>query len=385
MRGHGDSQQQLFYSIDVESRIRRDHPLRTVKRRVDRILAEMNETFAGAYHKLGRPGIPPERLLKALLLKGLCSVRSERQLVERIDTDLLFRWFLDMNPEEDSFDHSAISKNRKRFEEHGIAGAFFDAVLREAMDEELTSDDHFSIDGTMIESMASMKSFRPINESDEEDNDNQHDGNSFQSRNPDVDFHGKKRSNETHRSRTDPEARLYRKGPGKPAQLCHMGHVLSENRNGLIVEACVTQANGKAESDATVELVDRYITKHGGSPKTVGADKGYDEGPLLREMEDRSIEPHFAMRAQPPADPEKARADRKANIEARLRMQSRQKTPEYSVSQRFRKKVEECFGWIKTIGGLSRSHWPDRWKLEQQFTLNAAAYNLVRMNKLKPL
>ena len=381
MRGRRNSQQQLFYSINIEARIRQDHPLRTIKKRVDRILAGMNDTFAKAYKKIGRPSVPPERMLKALLLMALYSLRSERQLTERIDTDLLFRWFLDMDPEEDNFDHSAISKNRTRFEEHGIMGQFFDAVLREAMDENLTSDDHFSIDGTMIESMASMKSFRPIDESD----DDQQDANSFQSRNPEVDFHGKKRSNKTHRSRTDPEARLHRKGPGKPALLSHMGHVLSENRNGMIMEASVTEANGKAESDATVELIDRYIGKHGTSPKNVGADKGYDEGPLLREMEDRGIEPHFAMRNQQPADPETARSDRKPNIEARLRMQKRQESEEYSVSQKVRKKVEECFGWLKTIGGLSRSRWPNRWKLAQQFTLSAAAYNIVRMNKLKPI
>ncbi len=381
MRGRSNSQQQLFFSINVESRIRQDHPLRTIKKRVDRILEGMNDSFAQAYQKIGRPSVPPERLLKALLLMSLYSLRSERQLAERIDTDLLFRWFLDMSPEEDNFDHSAISKNRPRFEEHGFIGQFFDAVLREAMDEDLTSDDHFSIDGTMIESMASMKSFRPIDEND----DDQQDANPFQSRNPDVDFHGKKRSNKTHRSRTDPEARLFRKGQGKPAELCHMGHVLSENRNGLIVEATVTEANGKAESDATVELVDRYIGKHGKIPKTVGADKGYDEGSLLREMEDRGIEPHFAMRNQQPADPEKARADRKANIEARLRMQSRQETAEYSVSQKIRKKVEECFGWMNRSAVLRGVVGPIAGTVVHAERRCVHHREIVRLNKLKPI
>lgn len=385
MRGRRNDQTQLFFTINVEERIRQDHPLRMVKRRVDGILASMDDTFARAYRKLGRPGVPPERLLKSLLLMALYSVRSERQLVERIDTDLLFRWFLDMSPEEAVFDHSAISKNRDRFQEHGIVSTFFDAVLQEAMDEELTSDDHFSVDGTMIESMASMKSFRPIDEDEDDSGEDRQDSNPFKSRNPDVDFHGKKRSNETHRSRTDPEARLYRKGPGKPSELCHMGHVLSENRNGLIVAATVTEANGKAEAQAAVDLVDRFIINSGQAPKTVGADKGYDEGPLLRELEDRGIDPHVAMRNQPPADPDTARGDRKDNIQARVRMQSRQESAEYSVSQRLRKKVEECFGWMKVIGGLSRSRWPSRWKLNQQFTLSAAAYNIIRMSKLKPV
>jgi hypothetical protein len=245
----------------------------------------------------------------------------------------------------------------------------------------LCSDDHFSVDGTIIESYASMKSFRPKDES----SDNQPgDSNSFKPRNPDVDFHGEKRSNETHASRTDPEAKLYRKGPGKPSQLAHLGHVLSENRNGLIVETCVTEANGTAERDAAIEMLQDYKRKRGRGPQTLGADAGYDAGEFLIRLEQEGITPHVAMTSYKPADPSTARADRKALIEARLRMQARQQTVQYEVSQRVRKRVEECFGWAKTIAGLGRSRWVGRWKLQQYFDVAASAYNLLRLTKLQP-
>lgn len=377
MRGEKENQGELFFVIDVESRIRADHPLRALKKQVDSILRDLDGAFAKAYSLKGRPGVPPERLLKALLLMALYSIRSERQLVERIDTDLLFRWFLDMSPEEAAFDATVFTHNRDRLEEHEITSSFFNSVVRTAMAQGLCSDDHFSVDGTMIESFASIKSFRP---KDEEPKDQ--DSNSFKSRNAEVDFHGEKRSNDTHNSRTDPEAKLYRKGPGKPALLSHLGHVLSENRHGLIVELAVTEANGKAESEAAVDMIDRYTSKHGRSPKTVGADKGYDNGELLQELEKRDIVPHIAMTKNDPADPATARADRKPGIEARLRMRARMQTLEYQVSQRTRKKVEECFGWLKTIAGLDRSRWVGRWKLRQYMEIGAAAFNLLRIRKL---
>lgn len=246
MRGTKNPQRQLFFSIDVEARIRADHPLRPLKQKIDLVLASMDAVFSNAFSDKGRPSVPPERLLKALLLMALYSIRSERQLRERIDTDLLFRWFLDMSPEEATFDHSVFTYYRTRMDKHGITGEFFSAVVKQAMDAGLCSDDHFSVDGTMIESLASMKSFRPKDESDEDSGDS----NSFKSRNPDVDFHGKKRSNKTHSSKTDPEAKLYRKGPGKAAQLSHLGHILNENRNGMIMEVSVNEANGTAETDA---------------------------------------------------------------------------------------------------------------------------------------
>jgi transposase len=381
MRGRKNLQSQLFYSIDVEARIRSDHPLRPLKRRVEQILASMDRVFAAAYSRTGRPSVPPERLLKALLLMALYSIRSERQLCERIDTDLLFRWFLDMSPEDPAFDPTVFTYNRPRLDEFGVTAAFFDAVVKHAKDAGLCSDDHFSVDGTMIESMASMKSFRPQEENDDEKDD---DANSFKSRNADVDFHGQKRSNNTHASKTDPEARLYRKGPGKPSQLAHLGHVLNENRNGLIVEVCVTEANGTAERDAAIEMLDCYQSKHRHRPKTLGADAGYDSGPFLIALEEREIEPHVAMTRTEPADPKTARGGRQEKIKARRRMKERQTSLGYQISQRVRKKIEECFGWQKTIAGLHRSRWVGRWKLRQYFQLSAATYNLIRMTKLQP-
>ena len=388
MRGRKSDQPQLFYTIDVESRIRPNHPLRALKLRIDAILENMDDVFSKAYGRMGRPSVPPERLLKAMLLMALYSIRSERQLCERIDTDLLFRWFLDMSPEEAAFDPTVFTHNRPRMDEFGVTSHFFDAVIQQAIDAGLCSDDHFSVDGTIIESHASMKSFRPKVESADENQDlegNSHeDHNGFKPRNPDVDFHGQKRSNETHASQTDPEARLYRKGPGKPSQLAHLGHILSENRNGLIVEVAVSEANGTAEREAAVEMIDAFQEKHGHGPKTVGADAGYDSGEFLLELEKRDVTPHVAMRDQAPADPETARKDRKAKIEARLRMQDRTTTDEYDVSQRVRKRVEECFGWTKTIAGMFRSRWVGRWKLLQYFELSASAYNLLRLTKLQP-
>ncbi len=378
MRGRKDCQTQMFYMIDVESRIRLDHPLRPLKVKVDEILRSMNSVFASAYSQTGRPSVPPERLLKALLLMALYSVRSERQLCERIDTDLLFRWFLDLSPEDPAFDPTVFTHNRPRLDEFGITGVFFDAVVKQAKDAGLCSDDHFSVDGTMIESLASMKSFRPKDEEESESSDS----NSFQSRNPDVDFHGQKRSNETHASKTDPEAKLYRKGPGKPSQLAYLGHVLNENRNGLMMGVCVTEANGTAEKDAAIEMLDRHQCKYQQMPKTVGTDAGYDSGRFLLDLEERGIEPHVAMTSTQPADPDKAREDRKEKINARLRMKARQESVGYQLSQRARKKIEECFGWQKTIAGLAKSRWLGKWKLSQYFELSAAAYNLIRMIKL---
>ena len=381
MRGRADDQGQLFFTINVESRIRSDHPLRSVKKTVDRILKSLSPLFDEAYSSIGRPGVPPERLLKALLLMSIYSVRSERALVERIDTDLLFRWFLDMSPEDPVFDATAFTHNRPRMDEFGITSAFFDAVVTEAINAGLCSDDHFSVDGTLIESLASMKSFRPKDEQDEDGNHG--DGNSFKPRNPDVDFHGTKRSNKTHSSRTDPEARLYRKGPGKPSQLAHMGHLLTENRNGLIMEVDVTEANGRAEREAAIAMLDRSKVKRNRKPKTLGADAGYDAGGFFIDLESRDVEPHVAMRKKEPADPETIqKRARKRNCEARVRMRERLKSVGYAISQRVRKKIEECFGWQKTIAGAGRSRWKNRWKIKQNFELTAAAYNLLRIRKL---
>jgi transposase len=380
MRGRAGDQDLLFYTINVESRIRPDHPLRSLKRIVDTILKDLSPLFAAAYSQTGRPSVPPERLLKALLLMALYSIRSERQLVERIDTDLLFRWFLDMSPDDDVFDATAFTHNRPRLDQQGLTAAFFDAVLVKAVQAGLCSDEHFSVDGSLIESYASIKSFRPL----EEENQRNDDANSFKPRNAEVDFHGEKRTNDTHASRTDPEAKLYRKGMGKEAKLAHLGHALTENRHGLVLGVTTTEANGKAECQAALCLLDRLKSRHGLSPQTIGADKGYDSGPFYLELEQRGIEPHCAMLRRPDPDPRHIRPFRQDKVAARTRMRERLESVGYQISQRCRKKIEEYFGWMKTVAGLGRSRWVGRWKLQQQLELTAAAYNLVRMRKLLP-
>lgn len=377
MRGKSDSQGAMFFAISLEDRVRAGHPLRPIKRAVDAILAEMTSQFEGAYSRVGRPSVPPERLLKAALLQCLYSVRSEAQLVERLDTDLLFRWFCDMDPAEPVFDATAFAHNRQRLEQHGIAATFFERVVARAIDAGLTSDDHFSVDGTLIESYASLKSFKPIDHED----DTPGDSNGFKPRNAEVNFHGQKRSNATHRSTTDSEALLYRKGDGQPARLYHMGHALTENRHGLIMAVAVTEANGRAEPTAAVEMLDELRERHGIHARTVGEDKGYDSGPHLLELERRAITPHTAMRTAT-RDPTTVRSRQWPAHAARLRMRQRLKEADYAVSQRCRKLVEEGFGWIKTVAGLVRTRLVGRWKLRQQMHLAAAAFNLVRMRNL---
>ena len=280
MRGQADDQSPLFHVFSVEERIRPDHPLRDIKRRVDRILDGLSPQLAKAYSSTGRPSVPPERLLKALLIMALYSVRSERQLCERLGTDLLFRWFLDLQPSEEAFDATSFTHNRKRLDDHDLTKAFFEAVVREALTAGLCSE-HFSVDGTLIESFAAAKSFQPKVTPDDEPQD----ANGFQPRNADVDFHGQKRTNDTHASRTDPEAKLYRKGQGKEAKLAHLGHTLGENRHGLIVAIAVTEANGTAERSAALDMLDELKATHRVQPTTLGADKGYDDGEFFQEVE----------------------------------------------------------------------------------------------------
>jgi transposase len=378
MRGQADDQLPLFHVFNVEERIRPDHPLRDIKRRADRLLEAMSPRFDAAYSRTGRPSVPPERLLKALLLMALYSLRSERQLCERIDTDLLFRWFLDLQPSDPAFDATTFTHNRRRLDEHDLTKIFFDAVVREALTAGLCSE-HFSVDGTLIESFASAKSFRPKATEDEPK-----DSNGFQPRNVEVDFHGQKRTNETHQSRTDPQARLYRKGPGKEAKLAHLGHALGENRHGLIMGITVSEANGTAERVAALALVDQLQATHGVRPQTLGADKGYDDGPFFQDVEARRIEPHVPL-IKPPQDPDGVRhLQRRPAIVARQRMQARQQTDGFRLSQKCRKKTEEIFGWLKGVAGLGRSRVIGRWKLRQLLEVAAAAYNLVRLRKLKP-
>lgn len=384
MRGQADDQIPLFHFFNVEDRIRRDHPLRDIKRRADRILASLGKQFAAAYSGTGRPSVPPERLLKAMLLMSLYSIRSERQLCEAIDVNLLFRWFLDMQPSEEAFDATTFTKNRQRLDDHDLTRSFFAAVVAEALTAGLCSE-HFSVDGTMIESYAAAKSFQPKDAAtNAAQQETPKDTGGFQPRNVEVDFHGQKRSNETHASRTDPEAKLHRKGPGKEAKLAHLGHVLSENRHGLILEIMATEANGTAERDAALEMIDQLKTTHDVQPKSVGADKGYDCGDFFQKLEKRQIEPHVPLVKAPTAAENVVHKKRRAGVAARQRMQERMSSEAYRLSQKCRKKVEECFGWLKTIAGLDRSRTVGRWKLQQALEIGAAAFNLVRLIKLRP-
>ncbi|SFH91897.1 IS5 family transposase [Planctomicrobium piriforme] len=378
MRDRPSDQDLLFYTINVESRIRPDHPLRSLKRTIDAILNEMSPLLTAAYSKTGRPSVPPERLLKALMLLALYSIRRERQLVERIDTNLLFRWFLDMSPGDHVFDATEFTHNRPRLDEYGLTAAFFDAVLVKALQAGLCSDEHFSVDGSLIESYASIKSIRTKDVEAQQDADS----NSFKPRNPEVDFHGQKRTNDTHASWTVPEAKLYRKGMGKKAKLSHMGHALAEKRNGLVMGVVMTETNGTAECEAALVLLDRLQARHARSPKTLGADKGNDSGPFYLDLEQRGVTPHCAVIGTSPPKTENVAPCRRLAVVARERMKARLTTVGYQLSQRSGKKVEEYFGWMKTVAGLGRSRWVGRWKLQQQLELTAAGYNLVRMRKL---
>lgn len=380
MRGEADKQLPLFHVFEIEDRIRPDHPLRDIKRRTDRILRSLHDRFEASYSRTGRPSVPPERLLKALLLMALYTIRSERQLCEQIDVNLMYRWFLDMRPSEDAFDATTFNKNRQRLEDHGLTKAFFDAVVKEALTKGLCSE-HFSVDGTLIESLASAKSFQPKGSKDDK---TPRDSNGFKPRNAEVDFHGQKRTNETHASRTDPEAKLDRKSPGQEAKLSHMGHVLSENRHGLILTITATEANGTAERTATLEMLDDLKQIHDRVPATLGADKGYDDGEFFITLEGRKIESHIPL-VKDPGDPKtETHRDRLPGIRARHRMKKRMRKEDYQLSQRCRKKVEECFGWLKTVARLDRCRTVGRWKLQQLLELGAAAFNRVRMSKLAP-
>jgi transposase len=364
----------MFYVIDPESRVRADHPLRPIKKMVDAELARMGHLFNRAYSDTGRPSVPPERLLKALLLQALFAIRSEAQLIERIDTDLLFRWFLDMDPAMEVFDATAFTHNRPRLEEFGIIQRFFGGVVRRAMEEGLTSDDHFSADGSLIRSYASLKSLRPIDPKTGAIVEDKDDDDHPRGRNTPVDFKGRKRCNATHRSRTDPEARLYRKGDGQPTYLYHSAHAITENRHGLIMAVEVDQADGRAERRASESMLDD-LARRGVEPATLGTDKGYDDGGYIGRLEDRGIDPHVAIKRGPIS------LDTDEGVTRWLcRAMSRYK--DHRTSQRRRKMIEEAFGWIKDFAGLRRTRLVGRWKIRMQMMMAAAAYNLRRMTRL---
>lgn len=356
MRGNDTHQQAMFSYVSLESRVPESHPLRSLRRMVDEVLSGMSAEFGAMYSGTGRPSIAPERLLRALLLQVLYTVRSERLLMEQLDYNLLFRWFVGLSMDDEVWDHSTFTKNRDRFLGSNLAEAFFSGVVSQAEEAGLLSDEHFTVDGTLIDAWASMKSFRP--------KDGGNDSSSGGGHNESVDFHGEKRLNDTHESTTDPDARLYRKGKGKESRLTYMGHALMENRNGLVVDTRLTLATGRAEREAAVAMV------HGVSGRnrvTLGGDKGYDTADFVETLRALKVTPHVAQND----------TRRRSAIDNRT-----VRHPGYAVSQRIRKRVEEMFGWIKTVGNLRKTRHRGLERVTWMFTLTAAAYNLVRMRNI---
>ena len=374
MRGRVESQGEVYHYFHMHDLIPAGHPLRSIKVRADGILREMSRRFSAAYGKAGRPSIPPERLIKALLLQALYSIRSEIQLCEQIGYNLLFRWFLDMNPSDNVWTPEVFCMNRSRFDEHGFVRDFFDRVVKEGILEGLVSQDHFSVDGSLIQSFASMKSLRPMDTKDTQVRDGSDDQDGG---NPTVNFRGEKRTNTTHRSLVDPEARLMRKGDGKPAVLSHSLHVLMENRSGLCLDIAVDEANGTAERIQAGAMRDHTYKRHRLWPQTLGMDAGYKDGKFLDVVEQTGIVPHVPVGKGPIVgeDP---------GVEARRRAKHRAESKGYAISQRIRKRIEEIFGWCKMIGGLGRARFVGRWKIKLQSEVTAAAYNLLRIARLRP-
>ncbi|RME97320.1 MAG: IS5 family transposase, partial [Alphaproteobacteria bacterium] len=341
-----DSQGDVFHTFNVHDLIPADHPLRKIKRRADRVLAGMSRDFNAAYGKTGRPGVPPERLIKALLLQALYSIRSEIQLCEQIGYNLLFRWFLDLQPSDAVWTPEVFSMNRRRFEQHGLLRTFFERVRDEALLEGLASREHFCVDGTLIQSYASLKSLRPIDSSDTKVSDSSDDDDPG---NPTVNFRGQKRSNATHRSIVDPEARLMRKGDGQPALLSHSAHLLMDSRSGLLIDIAVDEANGTAERAQALRMLDGLRRRRVRCwPRTLGADAGYKAGPFLHELQRRGVTPYVPIPDGPIRGADSADARRRAAAQARRRARRRMKTAAYRAVQRVRKRVEEIIGWCKS-------------------------------------
>jgi transposase len=352
MRGDTANQAIMLSTLTPDQLVPADHPIRRIKPIVERALQALSPTFDRMYADVGRPSIPPEHLLKGCLLMALYTIRSERQFCERLQYDLLFKWFLDLNIGDPAFDHTTFSKNRQRLLEHEVAGRFFQEVVAEARRLHLLSEDHFTVDGTLLQSWASMKSLRPRDGSGDPPEGG---------KNPSVDFRGERRRNETHASTTDPEARLARKGPGWEARLAFAGHVLMENRNGLVVDVLLTQATGTAEREAALDMLERLPGQH---RVTLGADKAYDAAAFVEECRSMRVTPHVARRQD-------------SNLDGRTTRHLG-----YALSQRARKRVEEIFGWIKTVGGGRKLRYLGVAKNQLWMELTAAAYNLVRIARL---
>jgi transposase len=356
MRGTDHQQSGMFSYISAERRVPKDHPLRAMRATVDAALEELGLRFDETYASGGRPSIAPEKLLRALLLQVLYTVRSERMLMEQLDYNFLFRWFVGLSIDDPVWDVTVFTKNRERLLVGEVAQGFFNAVVERARAQGLLSDEHFTVDGTLIEAWAGHKSFKPKGNDRRTPPDDPG--------NPNVNFHGERRSNATHQSTTDPQARLARKGAGKEAKLCYAGHVEMDNRHGLVVNTRLTQASGTAEPEAALAMVAEIA---GLGRVTLGADKGYDQKELVRELREHGVTPHVAQKSNSAIDRRTTRH------------------PGYLLSQWRRKRVEEIFGWLKTVGGLRKTRHRGVARVGWTFTFAATAYNLIRMRNLIPL
>jgi len=355
MRGPDQRSDFLFSYLSPEQRVPADHPLRPIRRIVDAALARLSTRFDALYSDFGRPSIPPEQLLRAMLVQVFYTVRSERLLVEQLEYNLLFRWFVGLSLDEPIWDHSTFSKNRDRLLLGDVADAFFAEVLDEARSHALLSDEHFTVDGTLLEAWASQKSFRPKDEDPPPPSDDP--------KNPTVNFRGERRKNDTHASTTDPDARMYKKADGQPARLVYMGHVLMENRSGIVVDTEVTPADGYGERDAALTMLEEVP----GGRVTLGGDKAYDYPEFVAELRHMHVTPHVAQNT----------TNRRSAIDRRTTSH-----PGYAISQRRRKRVEEIFGWMKTIGLLRKLRHRGGPKVTWIFRFTAAAFNLVRIRNL---
>jgi transposase len=359
MRGDNRETGWMFSYVSPEARVPADHPLRVIRRLTDAIFERLSPRFDRLYSTIGRPSIPPEKLLRALLLQGLYTVRSEALLIEQLQYNLLFRWFVGLGMDDPVWDATTFTKNRDRLLDGDIAEAFFQEVLAEARAARLLSDEHFTVDGTLLEAWASQKSFRhrdrPVDPPDDPGN-------------PTINFRGEARKNDTHQSTTDPDARLYKKTTGSEAKLAYLGHLLTENRHGLIVDALVTPATGTAEREAAVEMLSELPDR---GRITVGADKNYDTRDCVRLLRALGITPHVAQFPKT--------LHRGSAIDDRTTRHAG-----YDISQRKRKLVEQAFGWMKTIGLLRKLHHRGGPRVNWVFTFNAATYNLVRLRRLLP-
>ena len=351
MRGPDEQTSHMFSYLSPEQRVRPDHPLRAIRRMTDEVFAALSPRFTKMYSDIGRPSIPPEQLLRALILQSLYTVRSERLLMEEIDYSVLYRWFVGLSMDDPIWSPTTFSKNRDRLLESDIASAFFDAVLRQARDAGLLSDEHFTVDGTLLEAWASLKSFRRKDADPPPPPDDPG--------NPTIDFHGETRKNDTHQSTTDPDAQLYRKGEGREAKLAYLGHVLLDNRHGLVANACATAATGTGEREAALILLE--ILADAG---TVGGDKNFDVAAFVASVRALGITPHVAQKTHSAIDGRTTRH------------------PGYAISQRKRKLIEQVFGWMKTVGGLRKLRHRGGELVDWIMTFTAAIYNLVRMNNL---